>query len=121
LNQSGPRKCECGSELRFSRCCGLDTLVVPPPESTGDLVAGVERASQAYRKGEIRLAEQLCLDVLERAPDRPGALAILYQIRKAQGRQLAAEALIRRAVAFDPNNFWATNELALLLLEKGAT
>jgi predicted Zn-dependent protease len=79
----------------------------------------VERAAQAHRQGATETAEQLCLEVLELAPDRPGALTVLYQIRKEQGRHAAAEALIRRIVAFDPNNFWATNELALLLLGNG--
>ena len=67
----------------------------------------------------METAERLCLDVLELAPDRPGALSILYEIRKAEGKAQAAEALIRRIVALDPNNLIATNELALILLGKG--
>jgi tetratricopeptide (TPR) repeat protein len=80
----------------------------------------VERALQAHRQGAIETAERLCLDVLELAPDRPGALSVLYEIRKAQGKARAAEALIRRIVALDPNNLVATNELALILLGKGS-
>ncbi len=57
--------------------------------------------------------------MLELAPDRPGALSVLYEIRKAQGKAQAAEALIRRIVALDPNNLVATNELALILFGKG--
>jgi tetratricopeptide (TPR) repeat protein len=120
LNQAGPRQCECGSGLRFVRCCGLNVSTLSPPESTRHLVPLVERAVQAHRQGAIEVAEQLCLEVLELAPDRPGALTVLYQVRKTQGRQPAAEALVRRIVTFDPNNFWATNELALLLLAKGS-
>ena len=75
---------------------------------------------QAHRQGAIETAERLCLDVLELAPDRPGALSVLYEIRKAQGKARAAEALIRRIVALDPNNLVATNELALILLGKGS-
>ncbi|HEX3576818.1 MAG TPA: sulfotransferase [Rhodopila sp.] len=93
---------------------------MPPPESSRHLMPLVERAVVAHRQGAIETAERLCLDVLELAPDRPGALTILYQIRKDQGKPAAAEALIRRVVALDPNNFAATNELALLLLGKGA-
>ena len=81
----------------------------------------VERAIQAHRQGANETAERLCLDVLELAPDRPGALSVLYDIRKAQGNARAAEALIRRIVALDPNNLGATNELALILLGKGNT
>jgi hypothetical protein len=62
------------------------------------------------------VAERLCLDVLELAPDRPIALRVLYEIRKTEGNQRAAEMLIRRDVRPDPNNFGATNELALILL-----
>ena len=74
---------------------------------------------QAHRQGADDTAERLCLDVLELAPDRPGALSVLYEIRKAQGKAQAAEALIRRLVALDPNNLVATNELALILFGKG--
>ena len=84
------------------------------------MVPLVERAIQAHRQGADETAERLCLDVLELAPDRPGALSILYDIRKAQGNQRAAEVLIRRIVALDPNNLVATNELALILLGKGS-
>ena len=45
---------------------------------------------------------------------------MLYEIRKAQGKRAAAEALVQRLVALDPNDLTATNELALLLLGKGS-
>ena len=75
--------------------------------------------SRPTARAPIETAERLCLDVLELAPDRPGALSVLYDIRKAQGKGRAAEALIRRIVALDPNNLVATNELALILLGRG--
>jgi tetratricopeptide (TPR) repeat protein len=93
---------------------------LPPPEATHHLVPLVERAIQAHRQGANETAERLCLDVLELAPDRPGALSVLYDIRNAQGNARAAEMLIRRIVALDPNNLLATNELALILLGKGS-
>ena len=98
----------------------MNPAAMPPPESSRHLMPLVERAIVAHRQGAIETAERLCLDVLELAPDRPGALTVLYQIRKDQGNHTAAEALIRRVVALDPNNFAATNEFALLLLGKGA-
>ena len=119
INQPAPRLCACGSGLRIARCCGLAPGPMSPLEATRHLVPLIERAIQAHRQGATDTAEQLCLEVLELAPDRPGALSVLYEIRKAQGRQPAAEALIRRILHFDPNNFWATNELTLLLLGKG--
>src|ERR1700752_4628185 len=107
--------CPCGSGLRAVRCCSLPLHSLPPPEATRHLVALVERAIQAYRQGANETAERLCLDVLELAPDRPGALSVLYDIRNAQGNARAAEMLIRRIVVLDPNNVLATNELALML------
>ena len=112
--------CRCGSGLRTVRCCGLDISALPPADSVRHLVPLVERAIQAQRQGATETATRLCLDVLELAPDRPGALSVLYEIRKAEGKHAAAEALIRRIVALDPNNFIATNEIALLLLGRGA-
>jgi tetratricopeptide (TPR) repeat protein len=116
---AAPGMCACGSGLRTARCCGLVASSLPPPEASRHLIPLVERAIQAHRTGAVETAERLCLDVLELAPDRPGALTVLYEIRKAQGNRRAAEALVRRIVAFDPNNLWATNELALILMAKG--
>jgi tetratricopeptide (TPR) repeat protein len=112
--------CPCGSGLRPERCCALQPTVVPSVDVTGHLVPLVERASQAYQQGAMDVAERLCLDVLELAPDRPGALLLLHSIRRDQGKTAAAAVLLRRAVHFDPNNFNATNELALMLLRRGA-
>ncbi|MBS0640451.1 MAG: sulfotransferase [Proteobacteria bacterium] len=120
LIQSPLQPCPCGSGLRAARCCALNVAALPPAESTRHLVPLVERAIQAHRQGASDVAERLCLDVLELAPDRPGALSVLFQIRKDQGNHIAAEALLRRIVGLDPNNFQATNELVLLLMAKGA-
>ncbi|OYX69108.1 MAG: pilus assembly protein [Rhizobiales bacterium 32-66-11] len=79
----------------------------------------VDQAIASHARGALAEAERLCLEVLELAPGQGGALAILYQIRKAQGALPAAEALVRRLVMLDPNNVWATQELALLLFGKG--
>jgi tetratricopeptide (TPR) repeat protein len=119
MNAPDTTLCPCGSGLRAARCCALDPAAIPPAESTHHLVPLVERALKAHRAGQTEAAERLCIDVLELAPDRPRALSILYEIRKAQNSPRAAEALIRRVVHFDPNDFWATNELTLLLLAKG--
>jgi tetratricopeptide (TPR) repeat protein len=120
MSSSSPALCPCGSGLRPARCCALQAGAIPPAEATRHLIPLVERAIQAYQQGAKDVAERLCLDVLELAPDRPGALSVLYSIRKEQGKPAAAEALLRRLVHFEPNNFEATNELALMLLSKGA-
>jgi Flp pilus assembly protein TadD len=119
MNSLATQLCPCGSGLRTVRCCGLFPAALPPADSTRHLVPLVERAIQAHKQGAIETAERLSLDVLEMAPDQPGALSVLYQIRHAQGNLSAAEALLRRVVSFDPNNFVATNELALMPMGRG--
>lgn len=111
--------CQCGSGLRAVRCCSAGPAALATGEATRHLLPLVDRAIAAHAKGEIAEATRICLDVLDLAPGQGGALAVLYQIRKAEGARAAAEALIRRMVAADPNNVWATQELALVLFGKG--
>ena len=79
-----------------------------------------EEAAQAFAKGDVETATRLCLDVLDLAPGHIDALKLLSQIRKPTAPQ-AAEVLVRRIVALNPNDFWATNELTLMLLNRGAS
>ena len=111
--------CPCRSGLRAVRCCGLDLGTVAAGDAMRHLLPLVDRAIALHGRGEMAEAEKICLDVLELAPGQGGALAILYQIRKGDGAVSAAEALVRRMVALNPNNVWATQELALLLFGKG--
>src|SRR5208283_3864736 len=90
--------CACGSGLRAVRCCAMDAAALPTAETVRHLVRLVERAVQAHRTGATETPERLCLDVLELAPDRPGALSVLFEIRRAQGNHRAAETLLRRIV-----------------------
>ncbi len=111
--------CACGSGLTRARCCEINPASLGAREAAQHLALLEERAAEAQRSGATGEAERLVLDVLELAPARTRALAILYEIRKAQGKPQASTALIRRLVALEPNNFWATNELTLLLLGRG--
>ena len=119
MSLSHPAVCACGSGLRPIRCCGLDLATVGPKEASRHLLPLVDQAIALHGQGAFFEAARICLDVLELAPRQGGALAVLFQIRKAAGPLSAAEALIRRMVALDPNNVWATQELALLLFGKG--
>jgi tetratricopeptide (TPR) repeat protein len=58
--------------------------------------------------------------MLELAPGREDALIFLYRLFRHQNKNQPAENLIRRVVTLNPNNFWATNELTLMLLNRGA-
>jgi tetratricopeptide (TPR) repeat protein len=113
-----PQLCECGSGLRTERCCKLDFGRLPPPSAAQLLADLVEKACRSYDSQDISAAESLILQVLELAPAHPPALRLLYQIRR-QERPRAAEALLRRLVTIDPNDFGLTNELTLLLLNLG--
>ena len=57
--------------------------------------------------------------MLELAPDCVPALGRLGDIRRAQGRPEAAEALLRRIVSLAPNTLAATQDLALMLFGRG--
>jgi tetratricopeptide (TPR) repeat protein len=120
LQQTSARHCKCGSGLSAARCCALDLASLGSTDAYRHIVPLEEQAVSALRAGDAANAELLALDVLELAPGRAATLAVLYELRKAQGRASAVEALIRRIVALEPNNFWAVNEIALLLLGKGA-
>ena len=111
--------CPCDSGLRHASCCALTPVAPPPPNALRHLAPLVQQATQSNRDGDLATAERLCLDVLELVPIERGALRILYEVCKAEARHNAAEALIRRLVALDANDFWATNELTLMLLNKG--
>jgi tetratricopeptide (TPR) repeat protein len=111
--------CACGSGLRALRCCQLDLRTLGPASANHHLLPLVDQAIEHHTKGDFIKAERLCLEVLELAPGQGGALAVLYRIRKATGVRPAAEALLQRLVTLDPNNVWATQELALLLFGKG--
>ncbi|MGU3494047.1 sulfotransferase [Xanthobacteraceae bacterium A53D] len=119
MNHVSPDLCGCGSGLRPLRCCQLDARTLGPASASRHLLPLVDEAIACHGRGAHAEAERLCLEVLELAPGQGGALAILFQIRKAQGARAAAEALVRRLVMLDPNNVWATQELALLLFGKG--
>ena len=114
MNYSVTTRCPCGSCLRELRCCALDQSSLAPSEASRHLLPLVDEAIALNAQGDLAQAEKLCLEVLELEPSQGGALAVLYQIRKAQGMSVAAEVLVRRMVTFNPNNIWATQELTLV-------
>jgi tetratricopeptide (TPR) repeat protein len=94
--------------------------MLPPPEAARPLIPVVERAEELHRQNNRTEAEKLCCEVLELAPGQPEALSLLYRIHAEAGQERAADGLLRRIVTLHPNTFWATNELTLALLKKGA-
>jgi Tfp pilus assembly protein PilF len=112
--------CACGSGLPSRRCCAMDVALMQPSAATRHVAPLVEQANKAFADGDVEAATRLCLEVLELAPGQADALKLLYQIRKPT-QPATAEVLARRLVALNPNDFWATNELTLTLLNRGAT
>src|ERR1700690_4391182 len=94
--ESGARTdCACGSGLKADRCCALDwTASRPQPAPTAEL----DRARAASAEGNTAEAERLLLDLLERSPTHIGALKLLCELRAAQNRTAATEALLARIV-----------------------
>jgi Tfp pilus assembly protein PilF len=111
--------CACGSGLRTLRCCGQDIALKAPMEAARHLEPLIEEAVAAFAEDRLEAATALCLDVLELAPGLWRGLKLLYDIRKAD-RPAAADVLLARLVALYPNDLWATNELTLRLMAKGA-
>jgi tetratricopeptide (TPR) repeat protein len=111
--------CECGSGLRALRCCAYDFNNLPPAGAAKHLLPQVERATRAFEVKQFDVAEELALEVLELAPVQPGALSVLYRLRRSQNKVRATEVLLRRFVRFFPNELGPTCDLALLLKQTG--
>ena len=91
--------CQCGSGLRFARCCGAEPATLPSPESAALLDAQAQAATKLFNEKKFAEAEALALKLLDLAPNQRLALRVLFEIRKAQTRRPAAEALARHLAA----------------------
>ena len=111
--------CPCGSGLAPANCCSLPRLEAPTQEALQKFAAQAQQAAGALERGNAAEAERHALAILNQVPCHADALAVLYKIRNATGVKAAAEALLTRLVAINPNILWATNELAMLLFLKG--
>ncbi|MGO8911840.1 MAG: tetratricopeptide repeat-containing sulfotransferase family protein [Bradyrhizobium sp.] len=119
MNTHQDALCACGSGLRSCRCCELDPGFAASPEARERVDILSDRAARALASGDTVAAEAGSLNVLDIAPRFPGALWILYQIRRRAGHEQAALVLLQRLVAVAPNNVDATQELTLLLFQRG--
>ncbi|SIR33810.1 MULTISPECIES: tetratricopeptide repeat-containing sulfotransferase family protein [Acidiphilium] len=115
-----PTPCPCGSGLRRLRCCALDLATLSPPAATAPVRPLLEQAEAALAERDNARAEAALLAALELAPGREDALFSLHRLLRQDGKIGAAEAILRRMVAVNPNNFAPTNELTLMLLARGA-
>ena len=111
--------CPCGSGLSRARCCELESGSLGAPEAARQLRRSKPRPRGVARAAMPRRPHGWPSTCWNSRRGRIGCLVLLYDIRRQQGQGAAAEALVRRIVALDPNHFWATNEITLMLLGKG--
>jgi tetratricopeptide (TPR) repeat protein len=107
--------CACGSMLRAARCCAMNPAYLPGPPASS---ARLDEAETLAATGNPAAAT-LCLRILEDHPGALRALHLLARLRLADGALDAAEALLGRMLALDPNAIVPTCELARLLLRRG--
>ncbi len=88
--------CSCGSGLRRVRCCEFDPAALPDKPAVDSLNPMAEEATKLFNEKKHKDAEALALKILDLAPNQRGALRVLLEIRKAENRPKAAEALARR-------------------------
>lgn len=120
MNAPARALCACGSGLSAARCCALDAATHAFSADDGEQIAiEAERAAAALQLGNKLEAEQACLNVLEKQPRRPLALATLAEIRFDERKTEAAVVLLKRLAELEPSNVWPLNKLALLELRRG--
>jgi tetratricopeptide (TPR) repeat protein len=88
--------CSCGSGLRRVRCCGVDSDTLADAANVAVLDPQGQEATKLFNEKKYTEAEALALKLLDLAPNLRLALRVLFEIRKAQNRGTAAEALGRR-------------------------
>ncbi|MGC9269086.1 sulfotransferase [Acidiphilium sp.] len=113
-----PTLCACGSGLRARRCCGLDAGGLPDPTHHTALEPLVEQARTARAGNRNREAERHILQILDLAPHHREALRLLFELRRAEGRLAAAEALIARIASLPPDVAAAHVQHAQLLINQ---
>ena len=91
--------CRCASGLRRVRCCDADMSAWPEAAALEALDAQGQEAVRFFNEKKFSEAEALALKLLDLAPNLRPALRVLYEIRKAQKRGTAEEALAVRLAA----------------------
>jgi len=114
--------CSCGSGLRAIHCCSLDETLLPDEAAAALLEPQGVEATKLFNDKKHGEAEALALKVLALAPQQRLSLRVLYEIRKAQNRKPAAEALARRLAKLPGNGgvvAAANLQLAQLMIGDG--
>jgi tetratricopeptide (TPR) repeat protein len=115
--------CPCGSGLRTSRCCEADLFAAPDPASQELLAPKAIEATTLFNEKKHAEAAALALKILDLAPNNRAALRVLFEVRRAEGKNAATETLARRLAAIPAENAAASAaahlQLAQLLVGQG--
>ena len=95
--------CPCESGLRALRCCQSDPAQWPGEAALALLAPKAEEATKLFNEKKYEEAEALALAVLDAAPNQRIALRVLFEIRNAQKRGKAADALGARLAGLPGN------------------
>ncbi|MDE1896917.1 MAG: sulfotransferase [Rhodospirillales bacterium] len=85
--------CPCGSGLRQVRCCAADVAQWPGEEAAALLDDKAAEATKLFNEKQHGGAEALAVKILDAAPNHRAVLRVLFEIRHAQKRIKAADAL----------------------------
>lgn len=85
-------------------------MILPDPQRL------IDDARRALRQGEVDTAARIAAEALRNAPDSLDLLELKALVEIARGRDEAAEATLRRAIAIAPERRWPYGDLARLLL-----
>jgi tetratricopeptide (TPR) repeat protein len=115
--------CSCGSGLRRVRCCDYDPAALPERASLDALNPMADEATKLFNDKKPAEAAALALKILDLAPNHRAALRVLFEVRRAENKPKAAEALARRLATLPadgpPIAAAANLQLAQLLVGQG--
>jgi len=109
--------------LRRVRCCDYDPAALPERASLDTLNPMGDEATKLFNDKKLAEAAALALKILDLAPNHRAALRVLFEVRRAENRPKAAEALARRLASLPadgpPIAAAANLQLAQLLVGQG--
>ncbi|MBN8767103.1 MAG: tetratricopeptide repeat protein [Thiobacillus sp.] len=113
--------CPCGSGKKYKQCCLLTTgQPVPPASAAMDLANALQRASAHYQAGQLREADAVCQQILQRSPNHPDALHMQGMIAYRIGMLDVAAVLLGSVVEIAPDFADGHNNLGVVLMAQGA-
>lgn len=120
--QETEKQCLCGSLLRAKRCCEADQAQWPGQDAVALLDDKAVEATKFFNEKKYDEAEALALKILDAVPNQRATLRVLFEIRNAQKRFKAADALGARLAGLPgsaPLRAQANGQYAQYLIGQG--